>query len=177
MRPLKAEEIEVRIGSIGQNKNGGYVTMLLYKDARVDRQMLDEEFGRMNWQDKYRRDEKGILFCSIGVYDPDKKEWIWKEDCGTESNTEKEKGEASDAFKRAGFRWNIGVELYDSPLIYLPAGVKPKQNGYGYELANKSDFFGVYVSYVNIDKENNKIVELEISQKGNVIWSNVKRRK
>lgn len=177
MRALKPDEIEIRIGMVGQDKNGnGYATLLLYKNARVDRQMLDEEFGAMNWQNRYS-DHKGNLFCSIGVYDPDKDEWVWKEDCGTESNTEKEKGEASDAFKRAGFRWDIGVELYDSPTIFLNSvSVQKKQNSYGYELANKKELSNLYVSYIDIDKENNKINALDISQKGTIIWSTNKRK-
>lgn len=177
MRALKADEIEVRVNQVGVDKNGnGYVTLLLYKNARVDRAMLDEEFGAMNWQTKYS-DHKGNLFCSIGVWDEKKKEWVWKEDCGTESNTEKEKGEASDAFKRAGFRWNVGVELYDSPSIFLSGiAVKAKSNGYGYELANKRELMGMYVSYVNIDKENNKINDLDIAQGGTVIWSTNRRK-
>ena len=106
MRALKPDEIEVRVGTVGAKG----CTMLLYKNARVDRQILDDTFGQMNWSCRYE-EHKGNLFCSIGVYDAEKKEWVWKEDCGTESNTEKEKGEASDSFKRAGFRWGIGIEL------------------------------------------------------------------
>ena len=176
MRALRKDEIELRVGTVGQDRNGnGYVTWLLYKNARVDRQMLDEEYGPMNWQCRYS-EHKGNLFCSIGVYDPDKNDWIWKEDCGTESNTEKEKGEASDAFKRAGFRWNIGVELYDSPTIFIGVTTKPKKNGFGYEVANKKDINGFYVSYIEIDKEKNKILALDIAKDGFVRWSTDRRK-
>jgi hypothetical protein len=48
---------------------------------------------------------------------------IWKWDCGIESREDGEgnekKGEASDAFKRAGFRWGIGRELYTSPFVWI----------------------------------------------------------
>lgn len=169
MRPLKANEIELRIGSVG--KNG--VSVLCYKDARVDRQMLDEEFGRMNWQDKYRRDQKGILFCSIGVYDELKGEWIWKEDCGVESNTEKEKGEASDAFKRAGFRWGIGIELYNSPNIRIPVPTEEVSKG-RYQMKNRWELFGMYVS--RVVTEDNAIKEMDIVQNDIIIWSTNKKK-
>ena len=177
MRALKPSEIDIRVNQLGVDRNGkGYAILLLYKNARVDRAMLDEEYGEMNWQTKYS-EHKGNLFCSIGVWDESKKEWVWKEDCGTESNTEKEKGEASDAFKRAGFRWNIGVELYDSPSIFLPGvGVQAKANGYGYELKNKKELNGLYVSFIDIDKPNNKINDLDIAQNGVVIWSTERRK-
>ena len=167
MRPLTANEVEVRIGTI--SKNG--VTMLLYKNARVDRAILDETYGAMNWQCRYS-EHKGNLFCSIGVYDPDKKEWVWKEDCGTESNTEKEKGEASDAFKRAGFRWGIGIELYNSPRILIPVPTEEK-NG-SYKMKNKWDLFGAFVSRMVVD--NGKVTELDIAKRdfnknAYIIWS------
>ena len=93
-RDLKAEEIDVRIGQVGD----GYCTLLLYKDARVDMDVLDETVGSMNWQRKHSRENAN---CCVGIYDAEKKEWVWKEDTGTESNTEAEKGLASDSFKRA----------------------------------------------------------------------------
>lgn len=122
-RPLTEEEIEVRIGTC--NEKG--VTLLLYKDARVDRAILDETVGANNWQCKFY-ECKGNLFCSVGLrisisddvglrgY-----EWVWKDDCGAPSNMEAEKGEASDAFKRACFKWGIGIELYSAPFIWIPA--------------------------------------------------------
>ncbi len=114
IRTLKANEIECRIGTI--NDKG--CSLLLYKDARVDMRLLDEVFGPMNW----KRDHEvvnGNLFCTISIYDEQKKEWVSKQDVGTESNMEKEKGQASDAFKRAGFNWGIGRELYSSPFIWV----------------------------------------------------------
>lgn len=114
IRTLRANEIECRIGTI--NEKG--CSLLLYKDARVDMRLLDEVFGPMNW----KRDHEvvnGNLFCTISIYDEQKKEWVSKQDVGTESNTEKEKGQASDAFKRAGFNWGIGRELYSAPFIWV----------------------------------------------------------
>lgn len=129
-RSLKAEEIEVRIGTC--NDKG--VSLLLYKDARVDRSILDETLGNAFWQCRFY-ECKGNLFCSVGInylHDNGIREWIWKDDCGAPSNMEKEKGEASDAFKRACFKWGIGVELYTAPFIWIPAqscNIKQGKNG------------------------------------------------
>lgn len=113
-RDLKANEIDVRIATI--NEKG--LSLLLYKDARVDMDILDETVGEMNWQRKHLRDNAN---CIIEIWDKEKQQWISKEDTGTESFTEKEKGLASDSFKRAGFNWGIGRELYTSPFIWIPA--------------------------------------------------------
>ena len=112
-RYLKANEIDCRVSQI--NEKG--LALLLYKDARVDMDILDETVGAKNWQRKHTRDNAN---CIIEIWDEDKKEWISKEDTGTESFTEKEKGLASDSFKRAGFNWGIGRELYTAPFIYIP---------------------------------------------------------
>ena len=111
-RLLKADEIEVRIQSV---KNNGCI-VLLYKDARCDMNILDETFGAENWQRKHEL-INGNLFCNVGIRFNDN--WIWKQDVGVESNTEKEKGQASDSFKRACFNWGIGRELYSSPFIWI----------------------------------------------------------
>ena len=113
-RDLKASEIDCRPAMI--NEKG--ISLLLYKDARVDQDILDETVGAMNWQRKHTRDNAN---CIVSIWDDDKKQWVEKEDTGTESNTEKEKGLASDSFKRACFNWGIGRELYTSPFIWIPA--------------------------------------------------------
>lgn len=114
-RLLKADEISCRIQSI-TDKGGAII--LLYKDARVDMNILDETYGMMNWKRTHETID-GKLFCTISVWDDTKKEWVSKQDVGVESNTEATKGEASDAFKRAGFNWGIGRELYTAPFIYV----------------------------------------------------------
>ena len=115
---LTANDVECRIKKI---TNEGAV-LLLYKTARVDMRILDEVYGVMNWQ---RRHEviNGNLFCTISVWDSEKSQWVSKQDVGTESNAEAEKGQASDAFKRAGFAWGIGRELYDAPFIWISGKV------------------------------------------------------
>jgi len=111
-RSLKADEIECRVATI--NNNG--LSLLLYKDARVDQNILDETVGAMNWQRHHSRDNAN---CVVSIWDGDKKMWIEKEDTGTESFTEREKGLASDSFKRACFNWGIGRELYTAPFIWI----------------------------------------------------------
>lgn len=118
-RLLNEQEIECRVSEIA--KNGQYLRLLLYKTARTDAAILDETFGPMNWQNKYEVID-GKMYCSIGVRDKDTGEWVWKQNVGTESNMEAEKGQASDAMKRAGFTWGIGTELYTAPEIRVPAG-------------------------------------------------------
>ena len=113
-RLLRADEIEARISQV---KEWG-VSILLYKDARCDMRILDETVGAEHWQ---RNHEviNGNLFCNVGIYCGDA--WIWKQDVGTESYTEAQKGEASDSFKRACFNWGIGRELYTAPrIIFKP---------------------------------------------------------
>ena len=114
-RDLKASEIDVRVSTV--NENG--VSLLLYKDARVDQDILDETVGNENWE-RDHKELKGNIYCGIGIWDEKKQRFIYKWDCGKESFTESEKGEASDSFKRAGFNWGIGRELYTSPFIWIP---------------------------------------------------------
>lgn len=124
-RTLNANEIDCRIATI--KKEG--VTLLLYKDARVDQNILDETVGPMNWQRSHSRDNAN---CTVSLWDEEKKQWVAKEDTGKESFTEAEKGLASDSFKRACFNWGIGRELYSAPNIWIPStGADIKQGGSG----------------------------------------------
>lgn len=113
-RLLTAGEIECRVAQTGKGQKGPWCQILIYKDARVDQKLLDEVVGPMNWKDSYEF-INGSLYCTVSIWDKDKKEWISKQNVGTESNTEKEKGQASDAFKRACFNWGLGRELYTAP--------------------------------------------------------------
>lgn len=125
IRKLDKSEVECRV-STATVKSSGKVsaTYLLYKDARVDMKILDEHFGPMNWQ----REHTLIgdrLYCTISIYDSEKGVWIKKQDVGTESNAEPEKGQASDAFKRAAFNVGIGRELYTAP--YISVDLEPNE--------------------------------------------------
>ena len=111
--PLPIESIDFRIQSINK---GGYATILAYKDARVDMQVLNREIGALNWKREHTRDNKN---CIVSIWDEEKKLWVSKEDTGTESNSDAEKGLASDSFKRACFNWGIGIEIYDYPVIQI----------------------------------------------------------
>ena len=126
-RLLRADEIDVRVAQINERGCG----LLLYKDARVDMSILDETVGAYNWT---RRHDvvNGNLYCTVCIFDADKGEWVGKSDCGVESAAEKEKGEASDSFKRACVNWGIGRVLYTAPHIWVPAdkaGIVKGRNG------------------------------------------------
>ena len=112
-RELKADEIDCRVGTVTDKG----VSLLMYKDARVDMRLLDEVVGPMNWKREHEL-INGNLFCTVSIRD-EKGEWVSKQDVGVESNTEKEKGQASDAFKRACFNWGIGRELYTCPFVWI----------------------------------------------------------
>lgn len=140
---LTANDVKCRIKKI---TNEGAV-LLLYKTARVDMRILDEVYGSMNWQ-RHHEVINNNLFCTISVWDSDKAQWISKQDVGTESNAEAEKGQASDAFKRAGFAWGIGRELYDSPFIWISGKV------------SKYDRF--HVTDIQYDREKQEFTRLTI---------------
>lgn len=112
-RTLNANEIDCRVASISEKG----LSLLLYKDARVDQNILDETVGPMNWQRHHSRENAN---CTVALWDAEKQQWIEKEDTGKESFTEAEKGLASDSFKRACFNWGIGRELYSAPFIWIP---------------------------------------------------------
>lgn len=166
MRLLKENEIEVKVKQVKQN---GLVA-LLYKTARTDMDLLDEEYGPENWQCDYE-EIKGNMYCKIGVWDTLKMQWIWKQDCGIESREDGEgnekKGEASDAFKRAGFKWGIGRELYTAPFIWISADhIEIKQYGQKYTCNEK---FAVSRIAYNDKRE---IICLEIvNSKGKTVYT------
>lgn len=116
IRLLEAEEIECRVSVV--NEKG--VSLLLYKDARVDQRILDETFGIFGWKRSHQAID-GNLYCTVEIYDKESGEWVAKQDVGTAGYAEKEKSLASDSFKRACFNWGIGRELYSAPFIWIPA--------------------------------------------------------
>lgn len=112
-KPIESDNLLFRVKSISKN---GYALIFAYKDARIDMQRLDEVCSPENWQREHR-DYKGVMYCGIGI--KIKENWVWKWDAGAESYSDKEKGESSDSFKRAGFNWGIGRELYSYPKIII----------------------------------------------------------
>jgi hypothetical protein len=165
-RPLKADEIKIRVDRI--TAKGAW--LLLYKDARVDMDILDETVGPGNWQ----RSHKGInnnLFCGVSIWSEEKQQWVYKDDVGVESFTAKEKGESSDSFKRACVNWGIGRELYTAPNIFVPCPTQKKDGGKGHELVDQYSLNDICVSHILT--ADGRIKELAVvDKKGNVIYSN-----
>lgn len=159
IRKLRADEIEARVGIV--KKNG--ISLLLYKDARCDMNILDETFGIMGWQRKHEL-INGSLFCTVSIKGEDG-EWIGKQDVGVQSYTEAVKGAASDSFKRACFNVGIGRELYTAPFIWISSDKVNivEDNG---KLKVK-DFF--HVSYISYDEGGKVIRSLEIRNQKNEI--------
>lgn len=116
IRNLHADEIECRVGSISD----WGITLLLYKNARVDQAILDEVFGIYGWQRSHMM-IGNALYCTVSIWDSERQSWISKQDVGTTGEFEKEKSAASDSFKRACVNLGIGRELYTAPFIYIPA--------------------------------------------------------
>lgn len=160
-RLLRADEIECRVGQV--NDKSRTFTLLLYKDARCDMDILDETVGADNWQ-RDHKEVKGNMFCGVSIYDIEKRAWITKWDCGTESNTEKEKGEASDSFKRANVNWGIGRELYTAPVIRIKDKLK-QVNG-----KSVPDFWKMQVSEIGYN-DKREINHLVIIGDGEVIYT------
>ena len=154
-RLLNADEIEVKVKQVTEE---GAVA-LLYKTARTDMDLLDEQFGAGDWECDYK-EIKGNLYCGIGVKQCDGTT-VWKWDCGIESREDGEgnekKGEASDAFKRAGTKWGIGRELYMSPFIFLNVPTE-SNGGKSYRLKNKKQTFDVAEIGYDDNRRINKLV-------------------
>lgn len=171
LRRLEADEIDARVAQVFETG----AVLLLYKDARADQRVLDETFGAMNWQRSHQEID-GKLYCTVSIWDDDKKQWISKQDVGTESYTEAEKGQASDSFKRACFNWGIGRELYTAPFIWCKAenlkaaGVdfekKPGKDG---KMRWTLKGCSPKVEQIGYDEKGN-IIKLTISNKGKEIY-------
>ena len=167
VRLLRADEIECRVAMV--NEKG--LSLLLFKDARVDQKILDETFTPFGWRRTHQSID-GNLYCTVEIWDKEKCQWIAKQDVGTVSYSEKEKGQASDSFKRACFNWGLGRELYTAPFIWISAekvDIKPKGDRYV-----TSERFSVQsISY----NEQREIVSLVIiNSKGNKVFETGKRQ-
>lgn len=169
IRLLRADEIECRAAMV--NEKG--LSLLLYKDARVDQRILDETFGVFGWK-RNHQSINGNLYCTVEIRDKESGEWIAKQDVGTVGNAEKEKSQASDSFKRACFNWGIGRELYTAPFIWVPASkVKLQERGGKFYCSER--FSVASISY----NKAREIGKLQITDsKGNVVyeWAAAKGR-
>lgn len=163
-KDLEAEDVEVRVARCTEKG----CQLLLYKDARCDMRLLDAAASPEGWQCEYRR-IGDTLYCQVGIKCGS--EWVWKEDCGVPSNMEADKGEASDAFKRACTKWGIGRELYTAPFIWVPSdlcNLRKNQNG-------KLQCFDRFI-VTKLAVEGKRIADLEVvnDAKGCVAWSMLK---
>ena len=160
-RALRSDEVELRVSTCSAK---GF-SLLLYKDARCDQNILDETVGAMNWQRHHSRENAN---CIVSIWDEEKKQWIEKEDTGTESFTEKEKGLASDSFKRAYFNWGIGRELYTAPFIWISGNTTKNDKG-KYVPENSYDRT---LRIAELESENGVICKLVLKDKsGKVVFS------
>lgn len=171
IRLLSAQDIECRAQQVA--KDFSWCSLLLYKNARVDMQILDETFGRFGWKRSHEL-INGRLYCTVSIYDDEKGQWVSKQDVGVESNTEAEKGQASDAFKRACFNVGIGRELYTSPKIFISLTKDDVKNS---RLSTRFDVRAIeytnnQISYLQI-VDNKGILRYEYADKNKVI-KNVK---
>lgn len=168
IRLLQKEDIEVRVAQTTVSNGVVKAHLLIYKNARVDMKILDEIHGPMNWKRSHRL-IGDRLYCTVEVWDKDKKEWVGKEDVGVESNTEAEKGQASDSFKRACFNWGIGRELYTAPKVAVELGEKE----YSKDTNGKIRVWASFeVSEIGYDTKTRTITSLTIIDRfGNVRFS------
>lgn len=172
IRLLRADEIECRVSVI--NEKG--LSLLLFKDARVDQKILDETFTPFGWKRSHQAID-GNLYCTVEIWDSEKGEWIGKQDVGTMSYSEKEKGQASDSFKRACFNWGLGRELYTAPFIWIPAGMADiqKKGRDGEQRYNTNDRFSVRSISYNEERAIDSLVV--INSRGQTVYSMDTRKK
>ena len=167
IRLLKAEEIECRVSVISEKS----LSLLLYKDARVDQKILDETFGPFGWKRSHQCID-GNLYCTVEILDKESGEWIAKQDVGTTGYTEKEKSQASDSFKRACFNWGIGRELYTAPFIWIPADKAAIQMKEGQNKEKRyycNDRFSVSSIGYNEEREISSLVI--VNDKGQAVYT------
>lgn len=172
IRLLEPNEIECRISII--NEKG--LSLLLYKDARVDQRILDETFGPFGWKRSHQCID-GNLYCTVEIFDQKSGEWISKQDVGTTGYTKKEKSQASDSFKRACFNWGIGRELYSAPFIWIPsdkASIRMKTSQSGETRYYCSDRFSVKSIQYNDLKEIQTLVIVNDKNQPVFEWKSAK---
>ena len=161
IRLLSKDDIEVRVAQTDVRGDSVSVNLLLYKNARVDMKILDELFTPFGWKRSHKLID-GQLFCCVEVRDPETREWITKEDVGTESNTEAEKGRASDSFKRACVNWGIGRELYTAPKVKVRLG----ENEFSRDQSGRVRVWTSFdVAEIGYDKKTRTITRLVIADR------------
>lgn len=147
LKDLKKEiHYQWRVQSFSKNKP--MAQCVAYIDSRDVQNLLDEVLGESGWQDDYKEID-GKIYAGIGIKAGD--EWIWKWDCGVESNQDKEKGQASDAFKRAAVKWGIGRFLYKLPIKFVKSNVVKSDNprNYPYVVDNQGKKIWNLTEHIN----------------------------
>ena len=164
-QPLTKDDVEARVGA--NTKNG--FSLLLYKTSRTDVKRLNSVCGLM-WSNSHRNDSNGLVCCSISVYDKETNQWITREDVGVESFTEKEKGSYSDSFKRAGFRFGIGIELYNTPFIFVKWDMESDKNKQGKTVYKPKDFYPSNIEIKEYEVKNGEVSKVVITYDGKEIY-------
>lgn len=161
--PLGVEDVEFKIGTV---KGGSGFSLLAYKTARADTKRLNEVFG-LGWKNRYYYDDKGLLACEISIHVDSIGEWVARSDIGMPSFAEEEKGNHSDAFKRAGFKWGIGIELYNFPFVWVQWSEFYK-NRKGNDVPKNFNSKDVLIDEYEV--KDGKPVKLRLTYRGNVIF-------
>lgn len=117
-------EVRWRVQSFSTSK--AFATCVAYISSRDVQNRLDKVCSPGMWQTDFRVINDN-LYGGIGIKIGS--EWVWKWDCGVESQVEKQKGEASDAIKRAAVQWGIGRDTYEMDLFRVRSSeIKTKDN-------------------------------------------------
>ena len=173
-RTLLPDEIEVRVQQAIESKGKPHANLLLYKNARVDMDLLDEQFGCLGWQREHTF-KNNRNYCKVSVYDKDHDRWVSKEDVGVESNTEEVKGEASDSFKRACVNLGIGRELYTAPSIFVElTDSEVSDNGvdkYGNKKYKCKSYVTFRVSHIEYDEKRSIKNIVIVDRYGNIRYT------
>lgn len=154
MEKLKELQKEIpcqwRVQSFSKNKASAQC--VAYIDARDVMDMLDNTLGAENWQDDYKVID-GKLLAGIGIKCDNV--WVWKWDTGTESNMEAEKGQMSDAFKRAAVKWGVGRFLYSKKIMFVETNepLRDSPKNYPYVIGKNNERIWDLTEYI---KKNSK---------------------
>jgi hypothetical protein len=124
--PFHPSKLHWRVGATNKDKTSAIA--LAYLNARDVMNRLDDVMG-YDWQNKYSLSDSGLLICDIGL--KINSEWIWRANGAGASDIEAEKGQASDAFKRAAVLFGVGQYLYSLETMWTPI----KAQGRSYVIA------------------------------------------